>query len=534
MIQALQKFSQSRTAKIFLGLVALSFILFFGGGNFFQPRDPYAVIAEVGGLSIGRNEFLQKVQLQVQQIMAKTGKSLTREEILNEGIPQVILEQLVQENLLNLETKNLGLTVSDEKIKNQIHSMPAFQDANGLFNRGLFTNALRGIGLAEDTFIEEIRKDLIREQLVEAIAAGVSLPEGMVGPLFDATFQSRQASVIVVSPKDIVPPPPPSDEELKAFYEKFQEDFKTPELRTITALVIDPSAMASAQDVTEEEAKEVYDSKPDEYGKQTFKEVKPKIIAELKREKALDKAFQISQELDDKVAGGETLEEIKIADTGVQRILLGGIDAKGYNRMKVKAPELPKNPDLANEMLQTAFSLEEGMDNPFTQTKSGEYFMVRVDKITPTRVQPFDEIKDLVLKTWTDFKKLEGAQKKAKQYADTLNKGGKVPGMKMLPPLSISDSKASNVSDRIKEAVLTIPKGLAGVEFTPEGFAVIRVDKVIPPTAMVKEEKRAQFEKILLKAYKEDYVIGYLNALRIRYPVKYNRKAINALFSDKG
>ncbi len=534
MIQALQKFSQSRVAKIFLGLVALSFVLFFGGGNFFRPHDPYAVVAEVGGLSIGRNEFIQKVQLQVQQVMAQTGNSLTREEILNEGIPHVVLEQLVRETLLNLETKNLGLTVSDEQIKNQIHSMKAFQDERGGFNKSIFRNALRGIGLSEDTFIEEVRNDLIRGQLVEAIAVGVELPEGMADPLFTATYQKRIASMLVVSPNDMQAPPAPTDEELKAFYSKFKEDFQAPELRTVTVLTIDPSALASSEDITEDEIKDYYESKPEEFGKESLKDAKPKIIAELKREKALERAFKISEELDDRVAGGETIEEINVAEKGIEKIHLDGVDANGFTGMKVRAPNLPENQEFAGEILQAAFALEEGMDNPFTQSKTGEYYMVRVDKINPAHIQPFEEIRELVLKTWIDYKKLEKGKDKAKEYVDQLNNGGTIAGMKALPPMSISGSEKSGVSDKIREVVLTIPKNIAVMELAPEGFVVIRVDQVIPPTEQVKAEKLEQFKKKLLQAYKEDFVIGYLNALRVRYPVRYNQKAITALFSDKG
>src|SRR5438105_3607771 len=117
MIQAFQKFSQSRVAKIFLAIVALSFMAFFGGGSWFRPHDPYAVIAEVGNLSIGRYEVAEKVQQQAQRFMAQSGGSMTREELLKAGLPQMVLNQLIQENLLSLEIEKLGLIVNDETLR---------------------------------------------------------------------------------------------------------------------------------------------------------------------------------------------------------------------------------------------------------------------------------------------------------------------------------------------------------------------------------------------------------------------------------
>src|SRR3990167_8801002 len=102
MIQAFQKFSQSRIAKVFLAVVALSFMAFFGGGSWFRPHDPNAVVAEIGGLSISRYEFGERVQQESQSLMAHSGQSMTQEELLREGVPQRVLSQLTQEILLNL------------------------------------------------------------------------------------------------------------------------------------------------------------------------------------------------------------------------------------------------------------------------------------------------------------------------------------------------------------------------------------------------------------------------------------------------
>lgn len=534
MIQAFQKFSQSRVAKIFLAIVALSFVAFFGGGSWFRPHDPYAVIAQVGNLSIGRNEFFQKVQMQAQQVMAKTGETLSREDIFNAGIPQVVLNQMIQEILLNLETKNLGLTVSDEQVKNQIQSLKVFQDENGVFNRTLFANVLRANGLSEDSFIEEIRRDLIREQLGEAISAGVIFPESMVDPLFEAQYQHRQASLVVVSPKEISPPPAPSQEILEAFYNQHQQDFETPELRTITALVIDPIVLGQNEEVADEEIKAIYEGKTEVYGGKPLAQVKSLIIAERKKEKGIEKASQLSQELDDKIAGGATLEELASLEKGLELIKLEGVDSHGFDRMKVISPSLPKNQELAAEMLQTAFSLEEAMDNPFTQAKTGAYYMIRVDKVSPSHIQPFAEIRNLVLKVWNEFEQIKGAQAKAKDYVKSFNQGDrKVSLMKLLPTLSLSEP-SPEVSDEVKQLVFSLRPGRAGMVYSPEGFAVVVLNRIIPPTEKVKTDNMDAFKKNMLKAYKEDFIVGYLNALRIRYPVKVNRDAVKVLFSEKG
>jgi peptidyl-prolyl cis-trans isomerase D len=530
MIQAFQKFSQSRVAKVFLAIVALSFVAFFGGSNWFRGHNPNAVVAEVGELAISRYELAEKVQHQAQLFMAQSGESLTREEILKAGLPQIVLSQLIQEILLNLETEHLGLTVSDEAIRQQIQSIKTFQNEKGVFNRALFAQVLRNNGLSEDTYIAEVRKELMREQLIGAILIGAYLPEDIAERLFDAQFQHRQAAMLMVTPKEMPVPAPPSHDVLRAFYKEHQKKFQTPELRTITALVINPTSLVKEIPVSQEEIKALYEAKP-EYKKRSIESVTPLIIAEIQKEKAMDKMFHVTQELDDKIAGGATLEELAPTVKGAELIKLEGVGSKGLDRMETPSPNLPKNKELAQDILQTAFSLEEGSDSPFSQAKDGTYYMVRVDKVTPASFQPLAEIKDRVLKAWTAYEQFKAAQAKAEKYVQAFNQGDRtVSLMSLLPNLSLSEP-SPKVPNEVKELVFSLRPDHAGVTLTPQGFAVVILNKIIPPTLQVKEEKMASFKKKILEKYRDDLVQGYINALRIRYPVKVNRAALKALFS---
>lgn len=533
MIQAFQKFSQSRIAKVFLAIVALSFMVFFGGGSWFRPHDPNAVVAEIGDLSISRYEFGEKVQQESQSLMTHSGQSMTQEDLLKAGVPQRVLSQLIQEILLNLEAEHLGLSVSDETIRNQVQSIKAFQNEQGKFDRALFTQVLRANNRSEDSFIAEVRLGLVRDQLIDAITVGAYVPDEMVDRLFEAQFQHRQASLLIVSPKEMPAPPAPEQKVLEAFYNDHEKEFGSPELRTFTAFVIDVPKMAKDIPVTEEEIKAVYEAKVESFGKKPLKDVKPLVIAEVQKEKALERAYQLSQELDDKIAGGATYEELAPTFPEGQLIKFEALDAKGQDRMQTLSLQLPQDKEFAKEILQTAFGLEEGVDSPFTQGQSGYYYAVRLDKINPAALQPFADIKDRVLKVWQENEQLQTAYEKAEKYVKSFNEGDrKVSLMKQLPVLSLSEPSPS-VSDEIKQVVFSLRPQQAGLTYTKEGFVVVVLNKITPPLQKVKEEKMALFKEKLLSYYKNDLLIGYLNALRIRYPVKINNKAIKALFSQQ-
>lgn len=529
MIQAFQKFSQSRVAKVFLAIVALSFVA-FGGMSWFKQHDSNAVVAKVGELTISRYELAEKVQRYSQRLTAQTGESIPREQLLSTGIPQMVLWELIHDLLLNQEAKHLGLTISDEALRDHIHTLKAFQNEKGEFDKDYFTQILHSNGLSEEAFIAEMRLELIREQLADAIKVGAYLPEVMVEPLFNAKYQQRQASMLVIANKEMPMPSAPDQQVLEAFYKEHKKDFKTPELRTASLLMLDTAAIQKDIPVSEEELKATYEAKAESFGNKPFEEVKPQIIAEVQKEKSQEKIYKITQDLDDKIAGGATLEEVAPTVQGAKLVKLTGIDSQGFDKMGTLASDLPQDKAVSQEVLKTIFQLDEGSDSPFAQVQNGDYFTVRVDKVTPAAFQPFSEIQDRVLKKWSVQEQAKMAYAKAKQYAQDFNQGNrKVALMTLLPNVSLSE-KSPTVPDEVKNLIYSLQVGHAGMTPIPEGFAVVVLNKIIPPQEDVKGEKMASFKEILLKSYQSDLLVAYVNALQVRYPVKVYDHVIKALF----
>jgi hypothetical protein len=531
MIQAFQKFSQSRVAKIFLAIVALSFIV-FGGSSMFRSHDPNAVVAQVGDVAISRYELVEKVQRYSQRIAAQTGESLTREQLLEAGIPYMILQSLVQDLYLDLEAKHLGITVSDDVLRDRIHGMEVFHNEKGEFDRTYFTQLLQSNGLSEEKFLEEIKLELTREQLSNAIKVGAYLPDIMVDKLFDAQYQQRQASMLVVADKDIPAPPAPDQKTLEAFYNDHQQAFKTPELRTATLLVLDPTALGADIAVTDEELKATYDAKAGSLGNKPFEEVKAQLLKDLQKEKSTEKIYKITQELDDKIAGGATFEELAPTVPGAQLVKFTEIDQQGDDWMGAPSPQLPQDKAFGHELLTAIFQLDEGGDSPFAQAQNGAYFTARVDKITPTTLRPFAELQSLVLSKWQTTEKAKAAYAKAEKYTKDFNQGNrKAALMTLLPNVSLAE-KSPNVSDAVKNLIYSLQVGHAGMTRIPEGFAVVVLNKIIPPQEKIKQEKMAEFKETVLKGYQNDLVASYIKALEKRYPLHTHLHVVKALFSQ--
>src|SRR5258707_14601268 len=118
-----------------LGLVCVTFVLFYipdflrGSGADAASSD---TVAKVEGRDITSGEFRRTYQAQLQAYRSAYGTNMSDQLLKQLGIDQQILQQMVDERAALAEAERLGLSVSDEEVRQRIFAMPAFQDNGGV------------------------------------------------------------------------------------------------------------------------------------------------------------------------------------------------------------------------------------------------------------------------------------------------------------------------------------------------------------------------------------------------------------------
>lgn len=129
-------------------------------------------------------------------------------------------------------------------------------------------------------------------------------------------------------------------------------------------------------------------------GVKPLEEVKEQLEKELTQQKRNETIDKLANNLDDMIAGGSTLTEAS-KELGLALHTLPPVDTSGLSPHNVKV-QLP----LLDHFLDTAFALDDQTESSMHYSQDGTYFIIRVDKITPTRIKPLDEVKDQVLEAW--------------------------------------------------------------------------------------------------------------------------------------
>jgi peptidyl-prolyl cis-trans isomerase D len=195
------------------GIVNLS----FGGSNY---------AAEAGGSKItleqAHNAWLRQ-QAQWQQRLG--GAELPAE--LRTRLQDQVLEGMIRDALLSRRTHDLGYRVGHDELVEAVKSEPAFQ-IEGRYSPEAARDALARAGLTADTFQDELREDMQRAQLANAIRGSDFLTPVEFARLRDLEDQEREVRYLVL-PADKFPGAPVDDAAVAAYYQAHQAQYLTPE-----------------------------------------------------------------------------------------------------------------------------------------------------------------------------------------------------------------------------------------------------------------------------------------------------------------
>ena len=148
----------------------------------------------------------------------------------------------------------------------------------------------------------------------------------------------------------------------------------------------------------------------------TLDEVRPAIEAEIRKDQASEKVYALTQAYDDAHQGGATLAaaaaKAGVATTSIGPVSQGGRDQTGQPVQ-----------GLTQKLMETAWSLPAGGESEVEDAGNGEFFAVRVEKITPPAMPPLEELRPMLTKAWTQRELGKALEAKADGYVARIKKG---------------------------------------------------------------------------------------------------------------
>ena len=161
MLSSLRKFSETIMAKIFIALIALSFV--FWGINDFYRSDYNSPIAEIDGDEISFNEFANEFNKIIQNNNIQSQKLA-----IEKNIHILAISNIMSEKLLKLHAKNLGVMIDDTVIAIEIKNSIEFKEKE-VFSRTKYEKFLLERNINSKNLEEQIYKKLKKKIIINSI-----------------------------------------------------------------------------------------------------------------------------------------------------------------------------------------------------------------------------------------------------------------------------------------------------------------------------------------------------------------------------
>lgn len=269
----------------------------------------------------------------------------------------------------------------------------------------------------------------------------------------------------------------------------------------------------------------------------TFDQVKDQLHRELAMEKASDALYSMLTKIEDDLAGGADLKEVADKyDLSIKTV--AAVDRTGDAPDGTKVPALPAS----QKFLEKAFTSQPGDDLELTDGGNNQYFIVKVDGVTPSTPKPLDKVKDQVAASWKDQKRRDMAQDRAKKLADwatsekelstvAASAGGKVVTSK--PLMRDGSVDQDNVTQALLSEIFETPEGKAGWGAAPDGkgYVLFKVKEIMTPDPAKETDAVKKLDSTVTENMANDLLAEYQVYLQNNLGVSVNNEMVKSTLS---
>jgi len=265
MLQEMRKYAKSWVSSIFLGALALSFVV-WGIADIFRGTADSDVFT-LGSVTVPADVFQQEYR----DALRNAGVALPPDQA--KILAQRVLDNMTLRTALDVQAQRLGLTVSDARLQQQIQAIGAFSGPTGSFDHDKFVAVLAQHGYTEASFVARSRQDATRTQLIRAVEGGFTLPVDYARAFFGYVGEVRAVQYVALTDAQAGEVAPPSDAVLAAYVKARPDVFSTPEYRAVSYAGITVDELAPTLSPTGKQIQDEIDNNRAKYIKPEKREL---------------------------------------------------------------------------------------------------------------------------------------------------------------------------------------------------------------------------------------------------------------------
>ncbi len=527
MLGIMRKYKESIIIKVIFVLIVASFIgtIFLvwgkGGDEGLSARQSFA--ARVNGTNISPEEY-QQAYYRLRNIYEQLyGRSLSPDVEKTLNLRKQALDSLIDQALVAQAAKGMNIKVSKDDVAAAIAVIPSFQK-DGAFDFSLYQQMLKGNRLTAKDFEASQQHELVIKKARQQIKDKVTVNDEEAQTFYHKKNDKIELAYVTFTPAGLKGEVKLTDQELTAYLQAHQEQFKAPEQINFQYTLIDPVVAAGKVAITDEEIQTFYQKNIDRYqgkgGILPLAEVKDQAKADAVKAKAAKHAYEL--------AADATNKHLPKADLAAAAASLGGKVQETGLFAATKAPALLVT---EAELIKRAFATKTGELAGPVETAKGVYIIKIKDRV-PAAVPGLDKIKSQVEAAAAVDKAKDLAKKKAEETLAALGKGGAAVALAESGSFSYSEGglvPKLGPAPEIMEAAFTLTSA-APLPKTPfklgDAWVVIKLKNRVVGDDSAFAASKEQIKQQLLPKKQQEALDAWIKELKAKAKIELNEALI--------
>ncbi|MEM9053777.1 MAG: SurA N-terminal domain-containing protein [Pseudomonadota bacterium] len=449
--------------------------IFAGGGG--------ANFVSVGERDVSSRAFDAQVERVLRRATDDRGRSLTKEEALEQGIIDEVFQDLLSQTILTAYADEQGISATTGAIAEAIGTDPVFQDTTGVFDSERYEQLLRDSGYFQEDYEATIEAEMTIRRLQNLPITGLKVPTALARLQAAYTGELRSASWFILQQSELPEIGDPTEDELRELYDTRQDILREPERRAISLIQLSADDYVAQSDVLDVDIEAYYEA----YKTQRYTGPDSRSFTEFRfpDERTARNALG-------RIAGGAAADAIETATS---------------TELKSGRRELIANERLAEQVFSPGAQVG-SIHGP--QPVGNEFLVIRLETITPGAATPLEAVRDEIESQLAREQAESLFYDALPQFDDLIGTGATLEGIAEglgTPVLSFSPVDTNGVTkDGARYLPLVTAPGLLEMVYdraegkTTERFGdddvtwLARIDKIVPERLPEFEEVRETLE----------------------------------------
>jgi peptidyl-prolyl cis-trans isomerase D len=477
------------TLWIVIATFVISIFAIWGGAGRLGEGSKEQTVAFLGKDHISSDEYYMALRNRL-DALKKEFSGLNRAFIQQLNLPQQVLEQMIQQNLLRRKAAEMGVTASDQEVRDRIVSV--FQRDGKFIGFGEYRRILEYNRVSLSQYEDSLKQEISLNKLVQLLTAGITATPEELWENYRKQNESAKIEYLLIEESKVPFEGTLAAADVRAHFEKNADAYSLPERREGLYVFLGTEDLKREVQVSDADIDKYYKDNLDQFKEPEKIRVSRIFLAIAGKDKAA--VQKDAQALLDRVSGGGDFAAVARASSQDEKAKDGG--DWGYEEWR----------NLSDKEGQEIAKLSPGQMSGLVETEEG-FSIFKVSEKEPEETQPLDEVKARIKNTLEDQKAREiaeqriGQVEKAARREKSLDAAAQKSGMKALSTGLLKKGQGIEPFDpsgSLSQALFELKeKQISPPVYTFSGTGIIELAKVEAPRPAAFEEVSLDVEKDL-------------------------------------